>query len=252
MPSSFLASRSAVLQTRPLVAATLTGRADVAGQLRRAASPLIDLVEVRLDTFPAVYRSHAHGFSLDLLQRVRATTRKPVLLTLRAASERGAPAPASERLGDAAREAIVAPLLPMAALVDVEVRRERYARRVTALARRLGVGAVHSYHDFRGARLAGLDVLAARARAAGAELFKVAVTPSKEGDVEAFLRWGRSLQIPSVLIAMGAAGAISRTIGFTFGSVLTFGHLGRAAAPGQIAAAELGRSVRAIYAGRPA
>jgi 3-dehydroquinate dehydratase-1 len=247
VPASFLSSRSSVLRARPLVVGTLTGHGDLRGQLRRAASPLVDVVEVRLDTFPALYRGRPHGFSLDLLQDVTRRCRKPILLTLRHAGERGTPARRNERLSDAAREAIVAPLLPLVRLVDVEARRRGYARRVSALARRLGVVSIHSYHDFRRADVRGLDRWAARARAGGADLFKVAVTPATETELEAFLRWGRALPGRKVLIGMGAAGAPSRTLGFTFGSLLTYGHLGRAAAPGQMSAAELGRAIRSIY-----
>jgi 3-dehydroquinate dehydratase len=48
---------------------------------------------------------------------------------------------------------------------------------------------------------------------------------------------------------MGAPAAISRTVGFTFGSILTYGHLGATAAPGQTPAPELGKAVRQIYGG---
>jgi 3-dehydroquinate dehydratase-1 len=253
MSTTFLDTRSAILRRRPLVVGTLTGRLGLPDQMRRAASPLIDIVEVRLDTFRQIESDAARPFAASLLQRVRRATRKPVLLTLRSHTESGGAVPAGRRWDDARREAVLVPLLPQAALVDVEARRRTFARRVGAMARRLGVNVIHSFHDFRRSgdpRV--LDRWCAEARRSKADLFKAAVTPRDGAELAEFLSWGTQVRgIRPVLIGMGAAGAPSRTMGFSFGSVLTFGHLGAAAAPGQIPAAELGRAVRAIYgAGR--
>ncbi len=244
-------SRSSIVLRRPLVVGVLTGGRDLAGQLRRAASPLVDLVEVRLDTFRAVYGPDGRHFSAELLHRVKRATRKPILLTLRSPTERSAPARATERMDDARRESLVVPLLPVVAMVDVEVRRARYAGRVTAVARRAGVVVIHSFHDFKTpSSPARLDRWCATARRGGADIFKAAVTPRHGKDLAKFLEWGvRVEKIGRVLIGMGAAGAPSRTLGFTFGSALTYGHLGASTAPGQMAAADLGRAVRAIYGG---
>jgi 3-dehydroquinate dehydratase-1 len=247
-----LQSRSSILRRRPLVVGTLTGRRDVAGQIRRASSPLIDVVEIRLDTFREIFTPSARAFSVALVHRVGRLSAKPLLLTLRSHTERGSAAPARERLGDARREALLLPLLPAAALVDVEVRRRPFARRLTAVARRLGVGVIHSFHDFKSAPKPGvLDRWCAEARRGGADIFKAAVTPKDGKALAAFLAWGlRVEKMRCVLIGMGAAGAPSRTMGFSFGSILTFGHLGSPAAPGQMPAAELARAVRAIYGGK--
>ncbi len=247
MPTSFLQSRSKVLRRRPLVVGTLTGQASLNAQLTRARSPYIDVVELRLDTFTAVHKEGAKAFALALMHRVRKVTRKPVLLTFRSHTESGTAVRAEFRAGDSLRESVVAPLLPLAALVDVEARRVSYAARVGAVARRLGVGVIHSYHDFKGARLAGPRLWAARAAKKGADVFKVALSPKTDRELDAFLGWGLSLDGPRVLIGMGPEAAMTRQTGFTFGSILTYGHLGRSAAPGQVAAADLGRRIRLIY-----
>lgn len=253
MSTTFLESRSSVLRRRPLVVGTLSGHVKLADQIRRAASPLIDVVEVRLDTFREIDSDSARTFAASLLRRVRRGTRKPVLLTLRSDTENGAVIPRGRRWDDARRESLLVPLLPLAALIDVEARRRRFARRMGARARRLGVNVIHSFHDFR--RSGDPRVLerwCGEARRARADIFKAAVTPRDGAELAAFLSWGLRVRgIRPVLIGMGAAGGPSRTMGFSFGSVLTFGHLGAAAAPGQIPASELGRAVRTIYgAGR--
>jgi len=249
----FLHTRSSLLRHRPLVVGVLTGSRDVPGQLRRAASPLVDLVEVRLDSFRKAHGPDGLRFSAELIQRVKKASRKPILLTLRSHTEtdpdKSGAAGRRGHMDDARREALLVPLLPTVAMVDVEARRARFARRVTSVARRLGVGVIHSFHDFKTpSSPAKLDRWCARARRAGADIFKAAVTPRDGRDLSKFLVWGTRVQrIGRVLIGMGAAGAPSRTMGFTFGSLLTYGHLGASTAPGQMPAAELGRAIRAIY-----
>ena len=251
MPTTFLDTRASLLGRRPLVVGTLTGRLSLADQLRRASSPLVDLVEVRLDTFREIITPSARTFALALLERIRRVTRRPLLLTLRSFTEAGTAVAARRRLSDDRREALLVPLLPHAALVDVEVRRRAFARRITSVARRLGVNVIQSYHDFRKAESPRvLDRWCDAARRGKADIFKAAVTPADGPELGAFLSWGARVRgIRPVLIGMGAAGAPSRTLGFSFGSVLTFGHLGAEAAPGQLPAAELGRAVRVIYGG---
>ena len=249
MTRSFLQSRASLLRRRPIIVGTLTGRRDVSGQLRRAASPLIDVIEVRLDTFAAVYGPGPIAAALEIFQRVKKACRKPILLTLRSHTERGDGAPPSERMADGRRAEIVAPLLSSVALVDVELRRPRYARRVARLARRRGVTVIGSWHDFRsGGRRADVLRGSRLARRIGADVFKVAVTPESPSRLSDLFSWAEDIEgIPVALIGMGASAAVSRVIGFSFGSVLAYGRLGASAAPGQPPAAELARAVRAVY-----
>jgi 3-dehydroquinate dehydratase type I len=50
-----------------------------------------------------------------------------------------------------------------------------------------------------------------------------------------------------ILIGMGTIGFPSRVLGYSFGSILTYGHLGKKAAPGQVPAGQLVKAVRSIY-----
>ena len=49
----------------------------------------------------------------------------------------------------------------------------------------------------------------------------------------------KTLELPLIAISMGAQGALSRTIGFAFGSALTFGVATAGSAPGQMPIGEL-------------
>ena len=219
-----------------------------------------DIVEVRLDTFPAVALPGAIGpvFAADLVRYARRQSRLPVLATCRWPREaRGSlrragrlnRSPASPLHRDALRRSILEAVIRVADLVDLEIRNRAVTLPLTRLARRRGVAVVHSYHRFAGpAQPRETRRLAALSRRLGGDFFKVAVPADSPQDAEAFLAWAADLPHPRlVLIAMGAAGRPSRVLGYCFGSRFTYGHLGRSAAPGQIPAAELARVVRAVY-----
>lgn len=73
---------------------------------------------------------------------------------------------------------------------------------------------------------------------AGAHIGKLAVMPGKEEDVLALLnvtlKAKRTLSIPVITMSMSNLGMISRICGELCGSVLTFGCIEKASAPGQI------------------
>lgn len=251
MKQPFLRSQSKLLRTRPLVVGTLTAREPVSKQLRAAVSARIDLLEVRLDGFSQAQGAfqRAYDFGKNLLREIKQKSKLPVLLTFRSSDEQGVKNAAA--VSDARRAEILSRLLPSAELVDVEIRRREFARRMTIIARIQGVDVIHSVHDFKTAGdLPSLARLADASSKMKGDVFKVAVTPKTTGDVENFLEWGNNLKNPHrVLIAMGKTGLPSRFVGFSFGSVLTYGHLGRSAAPGQAPAAYLKKKIMEIYDG---
>ena len=52
---------------------------------------------------------------------------------------------------------------------------------------------------------------------------------------------------PLITMSMGPLGMISRLCGEAFGSSLTFGSVGKASAPGQVAAKELANVLKLIH-----
>ncbi len=134
-------------------------------------------------------------------------------------------------------------------LVDVEYRRDRAAvERIVAAAHARGVAVVASNHDFDAtppkdeivARLCEMQEL-------GADICKIAVMPRSTTDVLTLLDATRTMHEdhadrPLITMSMGGLGVVSRIAGQVFGSAATFGMVGTASAPGQVAAEEL-RSV---------
>ena len=84
----------------------------------------------------------------------------------------------------------------------------------------------------------------------GADVLKVAVMPKKAKDVLRLMsvteEKNRQFPSPLVTMAMGDLGRLSRVSGRITGSVLTFGIVGDASAPGQLPVEELREMLRAI------
>jgi 3-dehydroquinate dehydratase-1 len=219
-----------VLVCVPLLPADRPTLAEQAGQLGSLGP---DCVEWRADFFDNLQPDEVPG----LLGELAAAVRCPLLVTNRLHSEGGHVIQDEER-----RVAILdaAAGTGVPAMVDVELATAPpLAQRVVTSARRADVAVVRSWHDFSAtpAPRVLLDTLRAM-QDTGADVAKVAVTPRVPDDVLALLGAGLEarrtfLDIPCILMSMGALGAMSR-FGGHFGSDLTFAVGLQASAPGQM------------------
>lgn len=222
----------------PLICAPLVGatRQAVLAEAAAALAASADIVEWRVD--------HFQDFG-DVL-RTGAALREtlsglPLLFTRRSAGEGGQKIALSEKqVVDLYAEVCAA---GFADLVDWEMALPQIEK-VREHSRRHGVGLVCSFHDF--ARTPPLDELAAhyrRAQELGGDVAKVSVMARGAEDVLTLLaatqQASKALTLPLIGVSMGPHGALSRTIGFAFGSALTFGVAAGASAPGQMPIAEL-------------
>ncbi|GIG29121.1 type I 3-dehydroquinate dehydratase [Cellulomonas marina] len=235
---------------RPKVVVPLTA-ADTAGlveEARAARGAHPDLVEWRVDHLRAGLAPRevvAAGRAL-----VAALEGLPLLVTVRTAAEGGAADP-DDTTWAAALEAAVAEGLADA--VDVEGARGADAvARVVAAARHAGVPVVASRHEVRSTP--PQDVLTERLLAlgaTGADVLKIAVMPQAPEDVLALLGATRAASLrtdrPLVTMAMGPLGVLTRLGGGVFGSCATFGRVGRASAPGQVAVAPLRAALAVVH-----
>ncbi|MDD4889446.1 MAG: type I 3-dehydroquinate dehydratase, partial [Phycisphaerae bacterium] len=210
----------------PICAATLDDAADA---MRRAERGGADLLELRLDLLPA-----------QAAEKLTPLAKAPVLATCRSRDEGG-----EADGGDAARaERLRTAVHAGAAYVDFEWaawNRSPESRRVLAdvLAPPAGVGRaklVLSAHDFTG-RPSELMTLAQALWASPAAVAKIAYRANGIADVfDALdiLHTGAASK-PTIALAMGEAGVISRLLARVLGAFCTFAALetGRSTAPGQ-------------------
>ena len=207
-----------------------------------------DLIEWRVDFFEAI---HDPNRVVDLARALRATAGAiPILFTRRALHEGG------EAIG-IAEEAVVSLYEKVCAsgavdIIDYELSQAPENRaRLRAASRTHGVAMIMSYHNFK-TTPESLELVSKiiDAEQQGADMAKVAVMPQAPGDVfillQATLDASQRVQIPLITMSMGGAGAISRLIGWMYGSAMTFAVGSGSSAPGQMPIEDLRAALKAI------
>ena len=184
-----------------------------------------DWVELRLDALAPA----------DRLLPLSAPCPLPLLLTPRHKSEGGNCDWTEEE-----RIEITRRLLPAATALDWEIAQLGSAAELLAEARARGVAIVASAHYFNGMpTLAEMCELEATAKAAGADIVKIAFTPADEAQMAVgveFLQRPRQ-GIRAAVMGMGPLAPASRALYTRHGSALLYGYLGHTpTAPGQLSA----------------
>lgn len=222
---------------RPWVAAALTDPSRLLEQARRAARDGADLLEVRVDAFPKILLNVEVLSSM--LGAVRRGVRRPLLLTLRLKAEGGFwPWKDKDRL------AFYRGLLPVVDAVDVEGA-SPLAGAVVRAARKAGRWSVLSHHDFKRTPAdAALRRIADRFARSGADVLKVAAMPRTAADVDRLMGFCGKSEGRRAFIAMGALGRRTRLNPAKWGSCLTYGFVGKSAAPGQVPVRVLAKKLR--------
>ena len=192
----------------------------LAGISHRCAAEACDVVELRLDLLGEI-----SGRPWEHLRGL------PLLFTARRGDEGGAGG-----LDAAARGALLEAALDDAACVDIEVASLGEMDRWIGMLAERGIPWIASFHDF--ARLPSGEVLAeaaAKARGAGAAVFKVAARLHDPGDLARLADFQLADHgLPVASMGMGPLAAVSRLLCAQCGSVLNYGFLGTTAtAPGQ-------------------
>lgn len=217
---------------RPRLVAVIASRDDVQRALRLRNLP--EFFELRLD---ALYGSR------NELLKAAPDLRAPLIVTARHPKEGGC-----GRLNARQRRRVLMDFLPLAALVDVELRSVSELEAVLTAARDANVLRIISVHDLQSLPTATeLDRFADAARNAGADIFKLAARTRNARELQRltdFFRRTRSL-MPLSVMPVGKAARASRLLFAREGSALNYTHLGEASAEGQWSFAELRRALRA-------
>ncbi|MFN0118548.1 MAG: type I 3-dehydroquinate dehydratase [Elusimicrobiota bacterium] len=251
--SLFLKKYSRLLNGRPLVVAVVTEKffnePSFINRLKKEV--FADVLELRLDSFSFIHGNTHAAILLSqfIIKKIKTNSRLPLLLTLRSYKECGVILPIEKRLSNEKREIFLTALLSRVDLVDLEIRETSFSQAMTQLAKKKGVAVIHSAHNFKNVgSLKDINSLVKKSLQFNGDIFKVAVTPKNQTELFNFLTWGKQLVHPHpVFIAMGKEGAPSRSIGYSFGSIFTYGHLGKASAPGQFSSENLFSFTKEVY-----
>ena len=233
----------------PLICAPLVGagRDELLAEAAAAVAAQCDIVEWRVDYFRDIGTTSA---VVEAGRALRAALGgMPVLFTRRSVAEGGQRVSISEQAVLDLYSAICAE--GCVDLVDYEMSNGAASMQsVRDASRRHGIGLVCSYHNFDATP--PLPALAAefrRAQAMDGDVAKVSVMAREPGDVLTLLaatqQASREIAPALIAVSMGPHGALSRVIGFTVGSALTFGVASGTSAPGQLPIADLRAGIEA-------
>ena len=215
-------SAGGLVLNRSIVAAI--GKAP-AGSAIKAKRMGADIIELRLDLLDTDAR--------QALMEIKKTG-LPVIITNRMRQEGGAWAGSEDE-----RTRILISLLPLADAVDIELCAEKRDA-VVKEARAAGKTVIISTHDFK--TTPTQDIMMGIIDAsfeAGADVAKLAVTPGSLEDVLRLLDVTLHAKGKVCTIAMGELGRHSRIVAPVYGSVMTYGYMDDAVAPGQMRIDEL-------------
>lgn len=196
-------------------------------EIKMAEKAGADLLEIRIDLLDK--KEDVIRFFKD----VNDATSLPIIATNRLKSEGGSFVGSEQK-----RISMLLSVIEYADAVDIEL---RSAERdfVIENARKSGTVSIVSYHDFAGTppKEQMLEILK-EARSIG-DIPKLAVMAISLSDVILLLEVTIQAQKPLCTVAMGSLGKHSRVIAPLYGSVLTYGYVGTAKAPGQLSVREL-------------
>jgi len=216
----------------PRVAVPLTdAEVDETAAALAAALRWADVVELRVDMFASREPQHV----ASVCEKVKKCG-AALLVTVRSGDQGGA-----RDIDDSSRLDLYRAALPFADAFDVELH-SPICDDVLALAAGRSLTTIASHHDFATTPAqSALHSLLTEATAHGADIVKIAATAHDSLDRNRLLDLLRDGPTDAmIVIAMGEQGAASRVFFPLCGSLLTYGFLNEAVAPGQM-------SIRALH-----
>ena len=191
-----------------------------------------DILEIRFDLLD-ITTSHD---AKKLIDEIKSATNLPCIATNRLQSEGGKWSGTEED-----RTRLLIDILDVVDAVDIELSAEEDVRkRVVQSAKSAGKTVIVSSHDFNKTPVVEqMRKTLDDCSEAGADIAKIAVMPKSMQDVLNLLQVTHDSKAPVCTISMGDPGKHSRIVACCYGSVLTYGSVGDAVAPGQLRVDEL-------------
>lgn len=232
----------------PYICTPLTGETELKlfEQLEKIIGKEPDLIEWRADFFANLANTEV---VLSLIEKIKLKTKIPLLFTIRAEHEGGEKISLTEE----EKVQLICHVCEKTSidLVDYEISNdEKFVQKIQETVKKNNKILILSYHNFNSTP--DNDELVERAHQAmrlGADVVKIAVMPEMKSDVFRLLDVTKlldeQLAVPVITMSMGELGAISRIIGWSFGSVMTFAVGVEVSAPGQMEIEPLRKAIQA-------
>lgn len=206
--------------------------------VRRATKEGMGVAELRVDLFSSYEIAH-------VLNEARKFKKISTIATIRSKKEGG-----QWKGSEAQRLELFKVLLPFVNTIDIELSSQKIIQPVIAEARRLKKKVIVSYHHFQKTpSRPALETIFKKAKAAGADIVKIAVMARSKKDVKSLAEFTVAHAKAGVItLSMGKEGEISRILFPLLGSRLTFAHMGRSSAPGQMDLKTTTHLLKKLYA----
>ena len=208
--------------------------------MRIGKSSVADIAEWRIDWYQDVFQPRKRN---ALAKKIRKNLQgKPLLVTFRSRREGG-----ERDITPTAYQALLDEIIEsnsiesnVVDLLDVELSQGMACvQELVKHAHQMGIGVIVSQHDFKKTPEASNLITTMEQMAGyGADVaaLLLATGTMKENHPETLL----------ITMSMGRTGCVSRLCGGLFGSVMSFGSMGKASAPGQVSAKALSDVLWAI------
>ncbi|OPY21643.1 MAG: 3-dehydroquinate dehydratase [Methanomethylovorans sp. PtaU1.Bin073] len=208
-------------------------------QAKEARLQGADILEIRLDLLGIEDTKS----TLELLASLKSEVDLPCIATNRLPSDGGKWEGTEED-----RIQILLEVLPFVDAVDVELAAPADSReKIIKLAHELGKRVIVSHHDFNETpSIEKMKDILERAWKFGGDIAKFAAKANSPADTINLLRVTYEAIKPVCMISMGDLGKHTRVIAPLYGSLLTYGAVGEAVAPGQLTIAELKRTMKVL------
>lgn len=236
------------LNINPYICIPITGKRD--SELLNELAEIIplnpDVIEWRVDFYEQINKTEA---VLNMLNEMKKTTSIPFLFTIRSVEEGGEVIPLNSRvqvfqlMEKVCRSSQIE-------MIDIEIaNEENMIKELQVAAKTYGIKTILSFHNFEKTPIReDLFQIGAKAVKLGGDIVKIAVMPRRKADVLELLHvtneLDQTLGIPVVTMSMGKLGNISRLIGWTYGSMMTFAIGKKASAPGQLPIGQLREAIK--------
>ncbi len=221
----------------PYICTPLTGKnkEEIMDQLNLALPEKPDLIEWRADFLQQLDDLR---YVLSVLEAIVEKSDLPLLFTIRSIHEGGQQISLTEEqkvrlISEVCKNDAIS-------MIDYEVSSNSgYIKELRKISQKYGKKLILSYHNFN-CTPSEEDIMKKLLLAEfyGADIAKAAVMPNTKDDVLKLLNVtnnaDKTLDIPLITMSMGSLGAISRIVGFWYGSFITFGSGVEASAPGQV------------------
>ncbi len=224
------------LGSRPVIAAALSD--DNIRLLRPGDLNAVDLIELRVDMF----RNLSEDYVKSVFYQARKRFTKPLLCTIRLKSEGGRRA-----IDEDMRHTLFKALIPLTDIVDIEILSSLFCD-VVKFSHSLKKPVIASHHDLKKTPKDDIFLkMLTEAKKVSADITKLAFKANTMNDVSRLLRFTMDHKRENIVtISLGCRGRLSRIINPLFGSLITYGYIGKPKADGQLHVKELATKLRLL------